>query len=353
MKEKNSVMFRNALLSSFFIICISFTASAQRPDTLQRYRAMFYNVENLFDSFDDSLTQDEEFTPMGARHWTYEKMNHKINGIYKTIIAVGEWKPPVFVGMCEVENGLVLYRLTHETPLLKFDYQVIHHESPDPRGIDVALLYRKDIFDLQETKFFRVVFPSEPNRKTREILYTRGVLAGIDTIHVFINHWPSKFGGELESNVGRFAAANTLKQKIDSIKLFYPNARILIMGDFNDEPESAPLVEGLKVCLSNAVECPSGLVSISAILKSKGEGSYKYQGIWGMIDQIIVSQSLLDRKRRIFTTPEKAAVFKANFLLEPDDAFIGEKPFRTFVGYRYHGGFSDHLPVYIDIVVGK
>lgn len=326
---------------------------AQAIDDSKRYRAMFYNTENLFDSFDDSLTQDEEFTPTGARHWTWEKMNQKINGIYKTIIAVGEWEPPVFVGMCEIENGYLLYRLTHETPLLKFDYGIVHRESPDPRGIDVGLLYRKDLFHIQESKFFKVVFPGEPNRKTREILYVSGVLAGIDTIHLFINHWPSKYGGELESNAGRFAAANTLKQKVDSIKIFYPNARILIMGDFNDEPESAPLVDGLKVCLNTNTNCPSGLVSISSVLKAEGQGSYKYQGVWGMIDQIIVSESLLDRKRKVYTSPENASVFRADFLLEPDDAYIGDKPFRTFVGYKYHGGFSDHLPVFIDLLSEK
>jgi len=339
-----------SVLQLFALLSFSF---AQESGEGKRFRAMFYNVENLFDSFDDSLTNDQEFTPMGTRHWTWEKMNQKINGIYKTIIAVGEWEPPVFVGMCEVENGYVLYRLTHETPLLKFEYKIVHHESPDPRGIDVALLYRKDLFELQESKFFRVVFPDEPNRQTREILYARGLLAGIDTVHVFINHWPSKFGGELESNAGRFAAANTLKQKVDSIKIFYPDARILIMGDFNDEPESLPLVNGLQVCLNVNEPCLSGLVSISSILKSRGQGSYKYQGSWGMIDQIIVSESLLESQRVIFASPENASVFKADYLLEPDDAFVGDKPFRTFVGYRYHGGFSDHLPVYIDLISRK
>ena len=333
---------------TFAYLVISINAFTQDSSSTKRFRAIFYNVENLFDSFDDSLTNDEEFTPVGTRHWTWDKMNKKINGIYKTIIAVGEWNPPVLVGLCEVENGLVLYRLTHETPLLKYDYSIVHRESPDPRGIDVALLFRSDLFTPQETRFFRVAFSDDPNRKTREILYVRGVLNGIDTLHVFINHWPSKYGGELESNSGRFDAANTLKQKVDSIKIFYPDARILIMGDFNDEPESTPLVDGLKVCLNNSTKCPSGLVSISAILKSKGEGSYKYKGIWGMIDQIIVSESLLDKKHRIATSPENASVFKADFLLEPDEDFIGDKPFRTFAGFKYHGGFSDHLPVYID-----
>jgi len=269
-------MFKTSILISLQLLIVIAFSIAQENGDVKKYRAMFYNTENLFDSFDDSLTQDEEFTPMGARHWTWEKMNQKINGIYKTIIAVGEWNPPVFVGLCEIENGFVLNRLTHETPLVKYDYRIVHRESPDPRGIDVALLYRSDLFDLQESKFFRVFFPDQPNRKTREILYAKGVIDGVDTLHVFVNHWPSKLGGELESTSGRFAAANTLKQKVDSIKIFYPDARILIMGDFNDEPESAPLVDGLKVCSNVSDTCKSGLVSISSMLKASsrlGSGS--------------------------------------------------------------------------------
>jgi len=332
-----------------FIILFQFSFAQEKSSSI-RFRAMFYNVENLFDSYNDSLTNDDEFTPMGTRHWTWAKMNQKVVGIYKTIVAVGEWEPPVFVGLCEIENGYVLYQLAHETPLLKYDYKIVHRDSPDPRGIDVALLFRNDLFELQESRFFKVTFLDEPNRKTREILYVRGTLAGIDTIHVFVNHWPSKFGGELESNSGRFAAANTLREKIDSIRVFYPDARILIMGDFNDEPESTPLVDGLKVCLDTNSTCPSELVSIASILKSKGQGSYKYQGVWGMIDQIIVSKSLLDQKHKIYTSPDNASVFKADFLLESDDSFVGDKPFRTFAGYKYHGGYSDHLPVFIDFI---
>ncbi len=353
MSAKSSFSVSIFLLVIFQLIFFADISSAQAVGSAKSYRAMFYNVENLFDSFDDSLTNDQEFTPKGERHWTWEKMNKKLDGIYKTIVAVGGWEPPIFVGMCEVENGYMLYRLTHETPLLKFDYGIVHRESPDPRGIDVGLVYRKDLFDVKETRFFRVSFPDEPNRKTREILYTCGVVAGTDTLHVFINHWPSKYGGELESNSGRLAAATTLKQKVDSIKIFYPNARILIMGDFNDEPESTPLVEGLQVCLDTSAKCPSGLINISAILKAKGQGSYKYQGVWGMIDQIIVSESLLNSKHKLYSSPSNASVFRASFLLEPDESFVGDKPFRTFAGFKYHGGFSDHLPVYIDLFLNQ
>lgn len=314
-----------------------------------RNRVMFYNVENLFDPFDDSLTRDDEFTPDGIRHWTWLRMVRKINAIYKIITAVGQWDPPVLVGLSEVENRLVLHWLTTETPLSKLNYRVVHRDSPDRRGIDVALLYRPDRFRLLESRFFRVKPHGAFKGRTREILYACGILAD-DTLHVFINHWPSKYGGEKASLPGRMAAALTLRQKIDSIRIFYPQARILVMGDMNDEPDSEPLVRGLGVSLTDSVSNRELLVSISAILKRKGLGSYKYRGAWGMIDQIIVSPSLLNGKHRLYTSPADAGVFSSDFILESDETFAGRKPFRTYVGYRYHGGYSDHLPVYIDLL---
>jgi len=335
---------KSLLLFLFLILNFSISYS----QTL-RNRVMFYNVENLFDPFNDSLTRDDEFTLEGARHWTWNKMAKKINGIFKVIMAVGEFDPPVIVGFCEVENGFVIHQLIKETPLSKFDYRMVHRESPDPRGIDVALIYRPDRFQLLEKDFFKVIFPDDSVRRTREILYAKGLMSK-DTLHVFVNHWPSKFGGELESESGRYAAAYTLKHKVDSIRVFYPDARILIMGDLNDEPESDPVVKGFGACLTDDTLCSQNFVNITAILKQKGQGSYKYQGVWGIIDQIIVSRSLLTRKHKLYTTSANTNVFNAEFLLESDDAFVGKKPFRTFQGYRYYGGFSDHLPVYIDLL---
>lgn len=315
----------------------------------ERHRVMFYNVENLFDPFNDSLKRDDEFTPTGPRHWTWSKMQRKINKIYQVIMSVGELDPPDLVGLCEVENYFVLHRLVTKTPLSKYNYRIVHQESPDRRGIDVALLYRPDRFKVEERHFFPVYFPHDPRRTTRDILYTRGILGG-DTLHIFVNHWPSKFGGELESEPGRYRVAGILRQKIDSIRVFYPDARIFIMGDMNDEPESLPVVDTLGACLTAEADCPGQLVNMSAILKSKGFGSYKYQGVWGIIDQLILSKSLLNGHHQLLTTPEMARVFSAPFLLEPDDRFTGQKPFRTFVGFKYNGGFSDHLPVYIDLM---
>lgn len=332
---------------SIFIIAIALISASVTAQT--RHRVMCYNVENLFDPFDDTLTRDEEFTPQGSRHWTWNKMENKLNNIYRVVMAVGELEPPALIGLCEIENFFVLHRLTTKTPLSKYEYRIVHRESPDSRGIDVALLYRPDLFKLQEKQFIALKFPDNPNRKTREILYARGLLGG-DTLHVFMNHWPSKYGGELESLPGRMVAGYTLRSKIDSIRIFYPNARILVMGDMNDEPEAPPTAEALGACLTETEPCPSNLVNMSAILKANGQYSYKYQGAWGIIDQIIVSRSLLSGEHKLHTTSKNAGVFSAPFLLEPDNSFTGSKPYRTFVGYKYNGGFSDHLPVFIDLI---
>lgn len=325
------------------------TTSQTQPTSPQiRHRVMFYNAENLFDPFNDSLKRDDEFTPEGSRHWTWNRMTKKINSMYKTIMALGEMDPPILIGLCEIENRLVLKQLTTKTPLELYEYRIIHRDSPDSRGIDVALLYRPDRFKLLEKHFFRVNFPNEPDRKTREILYASGLVGG-DTLHVFVNHWPSKYGGELESIPGRMAAAHTLRHKVDSIRIFYPQARILIMGDMNDEPEATPTTEGLGACLNTTDDCPANLINLSAILKERGQYSYKYQGVWGIIDHIIVSRSLL-RPQGLNTSIDRAGVFAPEFLLEEDRTYTGQKPYRTYVGYKYIGGFSDHLPVYIDLV---
>ena len=211
-----------------------------------RFRIMFYNVENLLAPFDDTLKNDNEFTPEGERYWTWNRMNDKVNNVYKVITAVGEWNLPTIVGVCEIENRFVLERITKHTPLSKFNYQIVHKESPDFRGIDVGLIYRPDQFTVHEEQFFRVTYPDNPDRATRDVLYARGVIATNDTLHVFVNHWPSKYGGALATEPGRIAAGKLVRHKVDSIRIFYPNAHIIIMGDFNDTPSSRPLVEGLQ-----------------------------------------------------------------------------------------------------------
>ncbi|MFO8021981.1 MAG: endonuclease [Perlabentimonas sp.] len=335
------------------VLFISFILLFQPAVSQNRYRIMFYNAENLFDPFDDSLTRDEEYTPKGDRYWTWKKMTKKVNNTYKVIAAVGEWEPPTIVGLCEVENRLVVDRITSHTPLSKYNYKIVHRESPDRRGIDVALIYRPDQFTVQDQRYFKVYYPDDSTRTTREVLYTRGILDNLDTLHVFVNHWPSKWGGELATEPGRIAAAKVVREKVDSIKIFHPDARVIIMGDFNDTPSSPPLIEGLKASPPEKPFKPNGLYNLHQPFEGQGIGTLKYQGNWEVIDMMIVTKGLLNRKHGVYTTPDGGKIFNADFLVEDDDAFVGVKPFRTYIGFRYHGGYSDHFPIYIDLYPNK
>lgn len=314
------------------------------------FRVVSYNVENYFDPFNDSLKNDEDFTPEGNHFWTWNKYKDKQNKIYKVLSAVGGWELPEIIGLYEVENEFVLRDLLKSTPLKWRNYEIVHKESPDARGIDVALLYRSDKFKLINSQFLKVVFSFDTTKKTRDILYAKGYTKDFDTLNIFVNHWPSRLGGQTESDMNRQAVAKILRNKIDSIFASNPLSNIIIMGDFNDEPDNTSITEMLKAGHNYDSLVAGQIYNLAWYMKEKkGMGSLKYQGEWGLIDQIMVSSSLLMKNNSIYTTLDNAKVFKVDFLTEPDEAFIGDKPFRTFIGFKYHGGFSDHYPIFLDL----
>lgn len=313
------------------------------------YRFMFYNVENLFDIFDDTTKIDEEFTPEGSRHWNNSKYYKKLNNIAKVVTAVGQWEAPEIIGVCEIENLSVLQDLTKKTFLKKANYKIIHRESPDNRGIDVGLLYRKDKFKPISYEAVRVTFPFENNKPTRDILYVKGRTNNKDTFHIFINHWPSRYGGQMISEKKRIRAAEVLRAKVDSIYAADKNPAIVIMGDLNDYPDNTSVVETLNAKTEYENILPSELYNIAYYMQfKKGLGSHKYHGEWGVLDQIIISGTLLDNSLEVSTSIDDAHVFDAPFLLVPDDRNTGYQPFRTYAGFKFLDGYSDHLPVYID-----
>src|SRR6056297_2430791 len=341
-------MIKKTLLSLYilFFVFVGKSTHAQYDD--DAYKIMFYNVENLFDTENDSLKNDEEFLPDGDSYWTKSKYFNKLNNIYKVIIAVGEWNPPAIVGICEIENRNVLSDLVTKTPLVKFEYQIVHHESPDRRGIDVGLLYRDELFKPLYDKAIAVNFPDNPDYKTRDILYVKGIANNTDTLHIFVNHWPSRWGGQLESEGNRVTAAQTLKNTVDSIFNRNPYSNIIITGDFNDKPVNKSLKEVLQAELNFESIKHNRLYNASYYLQqTQNIGSHKYQGEWAMLDQFIISGFLLNKKNDLYTTLDDIHVFNKDFLLGPDESFYGYKPNRTFIGYKYNGGYSDHLPIYL------
>lgn len=315
----------------------------------QNFKIMFYNVENYFDVVDDPEKADEEYLPGGFRGWNNAKYYTKQANISKVISALGGWVPPAIVGMCEVESDKALSDLTKMSPLKNLNYRYIHYESPDARGIDVALLYQYDQFTPHYSEAIPINF-SNTTYKTRDLLYVSGTInATGDTLHVFVCHWPSRLGGELESEDRRVQVAEHLRHKVDSVFSTAKSPNIVIMGDFNDYPANTSILNTLGANPLNDGFEADKLYNLAFRLEEKGKGSHKFQGEWGMFDQIIVSGGLLNPENNITTTVQDMNVFEPDFLLEDDKAFLGKMPKRTYIGMRYQGGFADHLPVYLDL----
>ncbi|RXQ97629.1 endonuclease [Ancylomarina salipaludis] len=319
-------------------------------DLRSDYRILFYNVENLFDTKDDSLKNDAEFLPQGQKYWTWNKYQDKCTKIAKVIIAAGGWQVPDIVGLCEIENKNVLKGIIYSTPLNKARYQIIHKESPDHRGIDVALLFQPASFFPIDTAFLRLIYDGASHSSTRDILYVKGTTHTDDTLHLFVNHWPSRWGGQLESEHKRIAAAKLLRNKVDSIFNINSKAKIIIMGDFNDYPNNKSITTTLRANKPKLQFKNNELYNLASFLEDNSSiASHKYQDVWGMLDQFIISGALMNGNGILNAQPSDMHLFAPPFLLEDDKTYKGIQPFRTYIGYKYHGGFSDHLPVYLDL----
>lgn len=307
-------------------------------------RVAFWNFENFFDPFADSTRAYNEFTENGGQHWTKSRFYKKRNNMYKAILSLSENEPLAALGIAEVENQYVLNMLFGQTPLKTHNYRIVHYESDDKRGIDVAMAYCIDKLQLVYSEAVKVCNPKNENFKTRDILYVKFYDRRGDTIHCFVNHWPSRYGGERETVKLRTLAANTLRHKVDSLVFLHQTIpKIIVMGDFNDTPED-PSVKNI-LCNGDV------LVNLFTDGKKLGfEGTLKHQYNWQIFDQIIVSKSLIDNDRGLIYVKNSATIFHADFLFVKDESYGGVKLFRTYVGPKYLGGFSDHLPVYINLI---
>jgi len=336
------------LIFHVFICVITIhTVHAQKQGT-DYLRLMFYNVENFFDTVDDPSTNDNDFLPNGSMRWTHTRYLEKRNNIFRVIANVGEWDPPALVGLSEIENRGVLDDLIKNTPLAKYPYSIVHKESPDPRGIDNALLYRSDYLKCIARQFIRVRF-ADNRKRTRDILYASFCTNKHDTLHVFVNHLPSRVGGQKQSDPSRMLVASLIRQKVDSIFSRNALANIVITGDMNDDPLDKSMTTGLRALTDTIHAKPSALFNLTAYKMKEPIGTIKYQGKWSVFDQMIVSGGLLRGTFR--TDVNRCQIFKADYLFEPDTRYQGVKPFRTYIGMKYNKGFSDHLPVYLDIII--
>ena len=325
------------------IVVVIFQNTCFSQNSLQEvkdsFRVIFYNLENYFDPYVDSSLSYNEYSYHGDLHWTNKKFTEKTKNIYKVFQALSTWEGIAIAGVCEIENKVVLNELLYNTPLKKMSYNYIHYDSKDKRGIDVALIYGNQFKPLF-SKPFSIVDKQNVRIPTRDILYVKGLL-GNDTLHVFVNHWTSRYRGLLESNALRLQFSYLLKSKTDSLFNLNPNANILIMGDFNDQPHDESIIRlTTNSKLQNLVPNPSNNISL---------GTMKFRSVWFIFDQILVSNAIIQGKGNLMINNQGVKIFDQNFLLENDKKYLGTKPFRTNIGYTYHGGYSDHLPVFLDL----
>ena len=335
------------LLTVMIFILFCFSVFGQT-----NFRLMFYNVENFFDTFDEPGKNDEDFLPEGTMRWTTGRYYNKLNNIAKVITSAGEWETPALVGLCEVENEKVIRDLTQYSPLRKMNYRYIITDSPDPRGINVALLYQREKFKYLDHKSYTISFPHNIRKRTRDILHITGQVSAHDTLDVFVCHFPSRRGGENESEPDRTYVASVLKAKSDSLMNIRRNACIVIMGYFNDEPSDRSISQILKAQPISKDILRQNLYNLFFHFeKRKDTGSYKFQRQWNMLDQIIVSGNLIAGDRSIRVLPNTAKIFYRDFMLTDDKTYGGKRPKKTYHGFKHEGGYSDHFPVVVDFVV--
>ncbi|MCD6354074.1 MAG: hypothetical protein J7L95_00850 [Prolixibacteraceae bacterium] len=333
-----------------FLLLLFFSLTALSQEKTNYFSLLFYNTENLFDLKDDPKTNDDEFTPGGDRHWTYKRFNHKILNISKVILGASGWTPPAVVGLCEVENRWVLEQLVNKTPLKAVGYKIIHKESPDHRGIDVALLFNPKQFTPVKYNYYPLELTNGTILKTREILYVLGVTNKGDTLHLFFNHWPSRYSGLLETRPLRNRAAFILKQKVNDLMVKYKSPKIIIMGDFNDQPTDESISKVLQAAPVSSGSSTGQLYNLSLSREKAGLGTIKYKSQWSVFDQVIVSGAILQKSADgLWAKPVDASILQMPFLFEKDEKWGGKRLKRNYIGFSYNGGFSDHLPILLKL----
>lgn len=300
-----------------------------------------YNVENLFDTIDNKDVIDEEFLPGGKLKWNSERYRTKLDHLVEAI-TMNLSENPVIIGLVEIENKGVLEDLKRTGRLAKTNYEIAHKDSPDARGIDCGLLYDKSAFKLIKMETLKVAIDSIPDFKTRDILYVKGEFKGGKIIHLFVNHWPSRRGGEGESEIRRIQAAKVARAKVDEILKADPKANIVLMGDFNDHPDNVSIKDILKA--KAVTDTGADLVDLFEDDHKAGKGTHNYKGEWGVLDHFIVSKALYNGKNGIALSPNDGKiVYEEKLLFTGKDG--SKKPSTTYGGPNYYGGYSDHLPI--------
>ena len=332
-----------------FFIALSLPIFSQ-TDQVKIATVGFYNLENLFDTVDDTLINDEDFLPDGDNHWTDEKYQEKLTNMAYVISQIGIETVPSglsLLGVSEIENKKVLEDLVQQPSIADRNYKIVHHDSPDRRGIDVALLYNPEHFKVTGYSDHEVDIKYDGKKGyTRDVLLVTGLMDG-EEMHILVNHWPSRRGGEQASAPKRLKAAKVNRQIVDSLFAINPDSKIVIMGDLNDDPTNISVKNGLRAARKKRSAKTTGLYNPMYDFYRRGIGSNAYRDNWSLFDQIIVSEGLLNDEDGYYFF--KANVFNKRFLIQRSGRYK-DYPFRTFSGNTYQGGYSDHFPVYMYLI---
>lgn len=337
------------LLILFFFFGIKLS-TAQDKSTVKVGCFAFYNVENLYDTINQDDINDEEFTPIGDDKWTGDKYKLKLRNIAEVISQIGDEMVktgPSVVGLSEIENRSVLEDLINQPALKSMNFGIVHYDSPDRRGVDVAMIYQKEHFKVTNSYAVRLINPKDTSFRTRDQLVISGYFDG-ELMHFIVNHWPSRRGGEKRSEYLRVRAAQLCRAITDSIMQKEPGAKIIIMGDLNDDPTNISILKYLKAKKTIEDTKPGDLFNPMFKLFSDGIGSLAYRDAWNLFDNIIVSYALTQKNNNQYHL-YKAKIFNKPFLTQKDGQFSGY-PFRTYVGNTFMGGYSDHFPAYIFLI---
>lgn len=328
------------------LISVSF---AQKP-----IKVVFYNVENLFDTINDPEIHDEEFTPTGAKKWNAAKYNKKLSNIERVFFDIASIDKdfPAIIGVAEIENRSVLEDIVSCPKLAPANYRIVHYDSPDKRGVDVAMFYRPDIFKLQGSKAVKTVIPELEDFFTRDILTAWGTIHG-EPVYFMVVHWPSRLRGKEQSEYLRVAAGKQMKAIADSVLRADDDTRIIIMGDFNDDPTDKSMLQALGAKISTKGLEDTDLFNPFGEMLKAGYGTLAYGDAWNIFDNIVVSGNMIDEDDGLLLMKSPKSkyygnIFKQSYMIQKQGQYKGY-PLRTYIGNNFQGGFSDHLPVYINI----
>lgn len=339
-------------ISFILLLFVSYSCTQQAQTT---FRVVSYNVENLFDTVDDPDKDDDQFLPDSERKWTEKRYYNKLQHLSKAIIATGEWDMPALVGLCEVENDSTLHHLLRRTPLKEFEYRFCMGDGTDNRGINVALLYQREKFRYMDHASVRIPFKNK-GKKSRDILHVWGEVSDGNILDVFVCHFPSRSGGEKDSEGDRIDAAAALRVLCDSIYEVRQKPRLIIMGDFNDMPTNKSIRKVLGAIPASEMEADNkqSLTLINLFGepdKLNNPGTYKYRSEWNQLDQMMVNSEMLTDHSALYYKEESAEIVTFPFLITEDTRNEGFRPKRTYQGPRYEGGTSDHLPIMADFLI--